>query len=279
MDRKTRKIMTINRMYHTQSDIDRLYIARVEGGRGLLSIAECVETKEQSLSLYLDQSEERLLRLSKSERILPQSGGPVSTTKKQKKEQKHKQWKEKQLHGKFIREKEEIRSEETWGWIRKGYLKKETEGLIFAAQEQALRTNWIRKNIDGQEVSEKCRMCGERDESINHLIAKCKKLAQKEYKQRHDNIARIVHVELCEKFGLVGEVTWYNHKPASVVENDRVKILWDFNIQTDHVIQQKRPNIVVLYKKERKCHFVDIAVPGDKRSELKQQEKIETTPK
>ena len=135
MDRKTRKIMTINRMYHTQSDIDRLYIARVEGGRGLLSIAECVETKEQSLSLYLDQSEERLLRLSKSERILPQSGGPVSTTKKQKKEQKHKQWKEKQLHGKFIREKEEIRSVETWGWIRKGYLKKETEVLIFAAQQ------------------------------------------------------------------------------------------------------------------------------------------------
>ena len=232
MDRKTRKIMAINRMYHTQSDIDRLYIARVEGGRGLLSIAECVETEEQSLSLYLDQSEERLSRLSKSERILPPYGGPVSTTKKHKKEQKHKQWKEKQLHGKFIREKEEIRSVETWGWIRKGYLKKETELLIFAAQQQALRTNWIRKNIDGQEVSEKCRMCGERDESINHLIAESKKLAQKEYKQRHDTIARIAHVELCEKFGLVGEVTWYNHKPASVVENDRVKILWDFNIQT-----------------------------------------------
>ena len=75
-------------------------------------------------------------------------------------------------------------------------MKKKTEGLIFAAQEQALRTNWIRKNIDGKEVSEKCRMCGERDESINQLIAECKKLAQKEYKQRHDNIAKIVHLEL-----------------------------------------------------------------------------------
>ena len=53
-------------------------------------------------------------------------------------------------------------------------MKKETEGLIFAAQEQALRTNWIRKNIDGQEVSEQCRVCGERDESITHLIAECK---------------------------------------------------------------------------------------------------------
>ena len=86
------------------------------------------------------------------------------TAKKQKKEERHKQWKEKRLHGKFIKETEEVRSEETWGWIRKAYLKKETEGLIFAAQEQALRTNWIRKNIDGQEVSQICKMCEERDE-------------------------------------------------------------------------------------------------------------------
>ena len=43
---------------------------------------------------------------------------------KQKKERSHKQWKEKQQRGKFIRETEEVRSEETWGWIRKGYLKK-----------------------------------------------------------------------------------------------------------------------------------------------------------
>ena len=114
MDRKKRKIMTVNRMYHPQSDTDRLYIPRMEGGRGLLSIADCVETEEQNLSLYLNQSEEGLLRLSKSERILPQYGGPVSTAMKQKREQRHKQWKEKQLHGKFIRETEKVRIGETW---------------------------------------------------------------------------------------------------------------------------------------------------------------------
>ena len=66
-----------------------------------------------------------------------------------------------------------------------------------------------------------------------------------------NNIARIVHLELCQKFGLVGKVKWFNHKPSIVVENDRVKILWDFNIQTDHVIQHRRPDIVVLYKNKR----------------------------
>ena len=54
------------------------------------------------------------------------------------------------------------------------------------------------------------------------------------------------------------------------------KILHDFNIQIDHVIQHRRPDIAVLYKTERKCHLIDIAVPGDKRSEQKEQEKIDS---
>ena len=73
--------------------------------------------------------------------------------------------------------------------------------MIFAAQEQAHRTNWV-KNID-KDVGEKCRMCGERDKSIFHLVSECKKLAQLDYKQRHDNIAGIVHLELCQKHGLL----------------------------------------------------------------------------
>ena len=48
--------MTMNRMYHTQSDIDRLYIPRMEGGPGLLSIGDCVETEEhlsEEIFLYI----------------------------------------------------------------------------------------------------------------------------------------------------------------------------------------------------------------------------------
>ena len=52
MDRKTRKIITVTRMYHPQSDTDRLYIPRMEGGRGLLSTLDCVETKEK-IFLYI----------------------------------------------------------------------------------------------------------------------------------------------------------------------------------------------------------------------------------
>ena len=100
-------------------------------------------------------------------------------------------------------------------------------------------------------------------------------LAQKEYEQRHDNIARIVHLELCQNFGLVGEVKWYNHKPTSVAGNGRLKILWNFNIQTDHAIQYRSPDITVLYKTNRESHLINIVVPGDKRIVLKEQEKVD----
>ena len=32
----------------------------------------------------------------------------------------------------------------------------------------------------------KCRLCGKRDETVNHIISKCSKLAQKECKNKHD---------------------------------------------------------------------------------------------
>ena len=40
------------------------------------------------------------------------------------------------------------------------------------------------------------------------------------------------------------------------------KVLWDFSIQTHHVIKARRPDLVVVDKKERLCKIIDFAVPG-----------------
>ena len=45
-------------------------------------------------------------------------------------------WKNKPLHGQFLRQTGEIRDDATWDWLRKGDLKKETEGMITAAQDK-----------------------------------------------------------------------------------------------------------------------------------------------
>ena len=51
--------------------------------------------------------------------------------------------------------------------------------------------------------------------------------------------------------------------------------MWDFNIQTDHVIEARRQDLVVVYKKERSCKIIKFAVPGDSRIEEKETDKIE----
>ena len=42
------------------------------------------------------------------------------------------------------------------------------------------------------------------------------------------------------------------HNPESVLENEMQKILWDFKIQTDHLISARRPDIVRVEKKKKK---------------------------
>ena len=51
--------------------------------------------------------------------------------------------------------------------------------------------------------------------------------------------------------------------------------MWHFSIQTDHVIEAQRPDLVVVDKKDRSCKITDFAVPGDSRIEEKENYKIE----
>ena len=45
-------------------------------------------------------------------------------------------------------------------------------------------------------------------------------------------------------------------------ENEDVKLLWDFSIQTDKVIHARRPDIVIMKKKDKECMIIDVAVPA-----------------
>ena len=86
-----------------------------------------------------------------------------------------------------------ISHDKTWTWIRKGNFKRETESLLIAAQDNDVRTNHIKARIDKTQQNSKCRLCGDRDETINHIISGCKKLARKEYKARHDWVGKVIH--------------------------------------------------------------------------------------
>ena len=147
-----------------------------------------------------------------------------------------------------------------------------------AAQNSATRTSHIKARIDKTQNS-KCRLCGDRDETINRIINECSKLAQKEYKARHDWVGKVIHREMCKEFKFDNVKKWYMHNPAPVLENDTHKLLWDFDIQTDHLISAQRPDLIIIKKKKKKkiCKIVDFAVLAEHRIKLKPCKRIEKT--
>ena len=142
-----------------------------------------------------------------------------------------------------------------------------------AAQEQALQTNQIKAKIDKTQKEENCGMCGTANETVNHIVSECSKLAQKEYKRRHGWEGKKIRWELGRKFEIDVTPKWYQHEPEAVTENEKCKILWDVSIQMDHVMGARRPDMIVVDNKY--CEIAHFAIPYDSKIELKEQEKIE----
>ena len=76
--------------------------------------------------------------------------------------------------------------EQSWVWLQNGDLKRETKSLVFAAQNQSIRTNSVNAKIDKSQKDTLYRLCKKADESIDYVVSGCSKLAQKEYKREHN---------------------------------------------------------------------------------------------
>ena len=159
--------------------------------------------------------------------------------------------------------------------MRNGTLNCETDSLICAAQDQAIRTNLTQGKIDKSEEQTKCRMCSKADEEINYIVRECPKLAQKEYKRIHDWIGRRIHWKICRANGIHVKSRWYEHQTEAVIENDSCKLLWDFSVQKKHFITARRPDMSIIDKEHHEYQIIDFTIPYDTIVDDKEVEKIE----
>ena len=122
----------------------------------------------------------------------------------------------KQLYGRFKRLINNISHDKTG----EKETFRETESVLIAAQTNTIRPNHIKVRIDKTQQNSKCRLCGDRDETINHIISECSKLAQKVYKTRHDWVCKVIHWEMWKKFKFDHTNKWYMHSLAPFLENN-----------------------------------------------------------
>ena len=160
--------MTMHKALYPRDDVDRLYLSR-----------------------RLHRKTPTRTDFSHQKNTDNMIGDRMTITKRQK-------W-GKKLYGRFKRLINTILHEKTWTWLRKANLKRETESLLIAAQNNAIRTKHTKARINKTQQNSKCRLCDEWDETINQIISECSNLAQRRYKARHDWIGKVINSEMCKK--------------------------------------------------------------------------------
>jgi hypothetical protein len=163
-------MLTVYKMNHPESDIDRLHVKRKEEGRRLLQIEAAYKAEIVNIAEYLNTKykENRFVNIVKvHESTQPNMNSILKSAAKiieelnqlngqkdtKQDEMQHtkgrlgeilkKKWKNKVMHGQYIRnmDRQVISEEDAFLWLSKGDLKAETESEIVAAQDQALNTN------------------------------------------------------------------------------------------------------------------------------------------
>jgi hypothetical protein len=63
--------------------------------------------------------------------------------------------------------------------------------------------------------------------------------------------------------------------PPPVIENDDVKLYYNWDIITDRFRPNNRPDITVQLKQERITHLIDVSIPNTENLDTKYREKIQ----
>lgn len=299
IDTKTRKLLSINKSHHQKADVERLYLPIEEGGRGLLNIETMYKTQIIKYETYLEAGNDHLIQTIGEHDKAKDKYSIEKESMEFRKElglQRDEQYTDKEiktaviknrinklkakpLHGQFYKavlEKDNIDKEASFRWLKKQPVSPILEASIYSLQDQAVVTRQHERDVLKKPVDGKCRICGSKDETAQHIVAGCEKLAGTYYTKRHNNIVQYVHWTLLKKHGFECENLWWKEHllQPQIKENDTAKIMWEIPVQTDITVTHNRPDIIYINKTENKTYLIDITIPSDYNIGAKEVEKL-----
>ena len=216
IDRKIRKLMTLNGIHHPKADVSGMYIPRKEGGRGMTNLEMAYKTTTIGLNSYLRSSGNRTLQaflqhdkkkklhsvvkesrkfkfqFDMTQKEIDINTKPTKAAKDIKKKAKNASledmeigWREKALHGMYpLRTKNaDVDRGTTHQWLSSSSLKGETEGFILAAQDQSISTRAYQSRILNNGADPNCELCTEKEETVDHIVSACPTIVNTEYLQ------------------------------------------------------------------------------------------------
>lgn len=284
LQRKIRTTLTKYQCHHPKSCLERMVLPRKIGGRGLLDIHLLHNRQINSLRNYFHNKASRSRLISAicraDENLTPLKLAESDLTDNSRQiDQKIADWSIKAIHGKFFAALNSNQIDISWSnkWLTMNTLFAESEGFMIAIQDEVIPTRnylkYVMKSANSPE--DVCRMCGCKNENISHILSSCTSLASSEYLHRHNNVAKILYIELLKKFGIkTVQDRYYLLNPEPVVENEQVRIYFDRTLYTPSTIEHNRPDIAVVDKLANKALLIDIAVPLPHNLETTYRSKI-----
>jgi len=169
-----------------------------------VNIVKSHESTQLNINSIIKTAAKVIEKLSKTNEKSDAKRDGIQQTKARLGESVKKKWKNKAMHGRFIRyiDRQLISEEDTFLWPSTGDLKAETESEIVAAQDQALQTKYYATKILYTETDSKCRLCQQFDETMDHITSACRILAKEQYIKRHDRVCAQLHFNICKETGV-----------------------------------------------------------------------------
>jgi hypothetical protein len=122
----------------------------------------------------------------------------------------------------------------SYGWLKFGDVKGETESETVTAKDQAISTNHSKNKILKEETDCKCQLCKQREETTDHLTSGCPIVVKNEYLMRRDKVCANLQYSICKA---LDRQMVHTHSPKPVCEHEDVKLLWNQGVHTEKLQQ------------------------------------------
>jgi hypothetical protein len=86
-----------------------------------------------------------------------------------------------------------VHNEQSYRWLKFGDIMGKTEIIIVAAQNQAIRKNYLKITILKEEIDSKFQLCKQKEEIIDHLNTACPILVKNGFLMRNDKVCAHLH--------------------------------------------------------------------------------------
>ena len=271
IDDDIRKVLMDYKIHLQPADKERLYLPRVQLGRGICNI----EHKSEHMLLELNKTLERssiaslrraaILKVEKDNSthlalinsyLIAKYKINESSTSKNLCEAQIKTLladiKAKQCHERLFRvcDHELADVKDSAIWLTKGNMKPRDEGAYCFLQDRNI--------FFGEKVQ--CPHCRAAMKTVDHLATKCDRMLGHDYTRRHNEVLKCIHLTLCNKYGLKSSRKLRSHSVQEVVANENVEIRVDTRIKTDIKIQHNRPDLFVYDKKRKEITLIEVGI-------------------